>query len=195
MDEYLYDPKAPAAEEVVEIERRLAPLRYQPRNVIALRQRRRWPLLAAAAMLAVVALGVGAWIWTWPPGRSWKVERGPIARLPVGETVKAGESMLVRVARIGWMRVAERSTVKLESTRSNRHRLSMSSGTVRLSVWAPPRSVTILTPAGDVVDLGCEFIVRADEKVTSVDVVSGWVQLRGRALGRCRHVGAHGAAA
>ncbi len=176
MDDYLYDPATPPAEDVVEIERRLQPLRYQPRNVVAFRKRRRLPLLAAAAAVVLVLAGA-AWLWTWPSGRSWKVEDGPMARLAVGETVQPAQSMLVRVARIGWMRVTQNSTVTLESTSSNRHRLAMSSGAIRVSVWAPPRSITIRTPAGDVIDLGCEFVVRADEKATSVDVVSGWVQL------------------
>ncbi len=175
VDEYLFDPTAPPAGEVRELEEILAPLRYDPMRRPL--RGRRVPYLAMAAAALIALVGVGAWFWTWPAGRAWKVVSGPMATLPVGRTIQPGQSLLVRVARIGWMSVTERSIVTLLSTRSNRHRLSMTAGTLHVSVWAPPGSVNIRTPAGEVIDLGCEFIVRADRSTTSVDVVSGWVEL------------------
>lgn len=99
--------------------------------------------------------------------------------LHVGRTVlvKDKESLLVEVARIGWMRIGGKSALTLLSTHSNRHRLRMTEGTIRVSVWAPPGSVAVATPAGDVIDLGCEFILRVNRETSQVDVLSGWVQL------------------
>jgi hypothetical protein len=134
-------------------------------------------VFALAAILVLVFAGVAFWLFTWPDGRSWRATSGSISALPVGRVVQPSTSTRVRIARIGWMDIAGQSAVTLLSTRSNDHRLSMSAGRVHVSVWAPPRSVALRTPSGNVTDLGCEFIVNADEKRTSVDVVSGWVQL------------------
>jgi hypothetical protein len=177
-DRYLYDPTAPPSDEVTQIERMLAPLRYAGAKPVSFRRRRRsLAFLAAAAMVILLVGGAGLWLWTWPSERPWTVENGSIDRLAVGETVDATQSLLVRVARIGWMRVAEGSVLTLLSTKSNHHRLAMTEGTVHVSIWAPPRSVAVRTPSGDVVDFGCEFILHVDPNVTRVDVVSGWVRL------------------
>lgn len=177
-DRYLYDPAAPPSDEVAEIERRLAPLRYAGAQPVPFRSRRRsFAFLAAAAMVVLLIGSAAFWLWTWPSARPWTVEDGSIDRLAVGQTVDASQSLLVRVARIGWMRVAEGSVLTLLSTESNHHRLAMTEGTVHVSIWAPPRSVAVRTPSGDVVDFGCEFILHVDPNVTRVDVVSGWVRL------------------
>ena len=177
-DRYLYDPDAPPSDEVTEIERMLAPLRYAGARPLPFRARRRsLAFLAAAAMVVLLLGGTAFWLWSWPTARPWTVEDGSIDKLAVGQTVDANQSLLVRVARIGWMRVAEGSVLTLLSTESNHHRLAMTEGTVHVSIWAPPRSVAVRTPSGDVVDFGCEFILHVDPKVTRVDVVSGWVRL------------------
>lgn len=175
---YLFDPSAPPTEEVREIEERLAPLRYKaPKRRPPRSSRRSFAFLAAAATIVLLLGAAAVWFWTWPSERPWTVEAGSIDRMAVGQTVDANESLLVRVARIGWMRVAEGSVLTLLSTESNHHRLAMTEGTVHVSIWAPPRSVAVRTPAGDVVDFGCEFILHVNPTVTSVDVVSGWVRL------------------
>ena len=182
-ERYLFDPHADVSDEVREIEEILRPLRYErPLRVV---RPRKFYAFAAAAMIVLVVCGAALWLWTWPSERPWVVEAGSIDRMQVGQKVDANESLLVRVARIGWMRVAEGSVLTLLSTKSNHHRLAMSEGTLHVSIWAPPRSVAVQTPAGEVTDLGCEFIVRADANTTSVDVVSGWVRLdneRGESL-------------
>lgn len=180
VDRYLFDPTAPPADEVKELEDLLAPLRFDadamPLKVVPLRGRVR-PLVAAAAALILVAAGVAAWVWTWPSERPWDVVSGSIKALQVGRTVQADDSLVVRVARIGWMEVRKGSVLTLRSTRSNRHRLAMTVGTVHVSVWAPPGSVAFTTPSGEVLDLGCEFILNVEKQISRVDVVSGWVQL------------------
>ena len=177
VDGYLFDPTADAADEVREIEQRLRPLRWTREERLPVLHHTRRVAFALAAVLVLVFAGLAFWLWTWPAGRSWRATSGSIASLPVGQVVKPSTSTRVRIARIGWMDIAAQSAVTLLSTRSNEHRLSMSAGRVHVSVWAPPRSVAVRTPSGNVMDLGCEFIVNADDKRTTVDVVSGWVQL------------------
>ncbi|HUP50347.1 MAG TPA: FecR domain-containing protein, partial [Thermoanaerobaculia bacterium] len=174
-DRYLFDPASEPVEEVREIERLLAPLRYAGARR---RRRPRWRVALAAAAMLILFFAAGAlWLWTWPSDRAWRVVAGPIEALPVGQRVSTDSSLLVRVARIGWMRVGEGSEVTLLSTSSNHHRLAVAEGTLHVSVWAPPRSVAVRTPSGEVIDFGCEFILRVDAAETSVDVVSGWVRL------------------
>ncbi|HUP43987.1 MAG TPA: FecR domain-containing protein, partial [Thermoanaerobaculia bacterium] len=184
-EEYLFDPAAAPDEEVVRLEAALAPLRYDsdahplPDRRRLARRRPRMLLAAAAAMLLAFVAAGALWLWTWPSDRPWSVVAGPLDALPIGRPVSTGsdDSLLVRVARIGWMRIGRDSEVTLLSTRSNQHRLVMQEGTLHVSVWAPPRSIAIRTPSGEVIDFGCEFIVRVDRDLTTVDVVSGWVRL------------------
>jgi ferric-dicitrate binding protein FerR (iron transport regulator) len=186
LEDYLFDPSADPEGSVLEIERRLRTLRYdaaaRPLPTLRMPRPRRFvrravQLLAAAAVLAMVIVGVSRWMWTWPAGRPWNVSGGDVATLSVGSRVHPPEPMLVRVARIGWMRVAGGSEVTLLSTRTGRHRLEMSQGRMHLRVWAPPGSVRIDTPSGEVIDLGCEFVLDVSRDTSRVEVLSGWVQL------------------
>lgn len=190
LDTYLWDPSTEPHRAVVAVEQRLGVLRFDAtaRPFVAPVQRSRpeerwalWRLLAAAAALAMAAGGaISTWRWSWPEGGSWAVEQrgaGAAGRFDVGSTLRTAEPALVRVARIGTMRVAPGSAVTLDSTSSNRHRLTVQQGSVHLRVWAPPFSVVIQTPAGAVADLGCEFDLRVDGAAAHVRVTSGWVLL------------------
>lgn len=194
LDAYLWDPTAPPDASVAEIERRLAAARFDatvqplppgPRDATprVVHDVRWWAsrLAWAAAIFLVVGAAWATWRWSWPDGRSWDVatSSGSPSRLVIGATLETdgSESAVVHIARIGIMQVAGDTTLRLRSTASNRHRLVMEDGTVRVRVWAPPFSVSFRTPAGEVSDLGCEFELTVDGASTRVDVMSGWVQL------------------
>lgn len=183
VDRYLFDPRETPVGEVVAMERALAPLRHRPTPLPRPAPRRRAPrlrwLAAAAALVPVALAGAGAWLWSWPAGKGWEVVEGPAETLPVGAALALPprESLLVRVARIGWMRVEGGSDLTLLATSSNRHRLTLREGALHVGVWAPPGSVRVRTPAGEVADLGCEFLLEVRGGATSVEVTSGWVQL------------------
>ncbi|HEY0874282.1 MAG TPA: FecR family protein [Vicinamibacterales bacterium] len=195
LDAYLWDPAAPPDPAVVELERRLSPIRFDPAArplpqhsnlaagaTVASHSRRRWTLPLAAAAALVLAIAIYAnWRWSWPDSRPWPVTTtaGRSDPLAVGNTLRtsADSPALVRVARIGTMRVEGNSAVTLRETRGGRHRLVLRHGTVHVRVWAPPFSVGFQTPAGEVRDLGCEFELTARDGTTRVRVTSGWVQL------------------
>ena len=199
LDRELWEPGASGVP--LPTERDLLPLRFDPqRHPLDLERLRRArstrprmhrriaALVAIAAVLVLAVQGVLRWRLAWPDGRAWPVtSHSSGTTLPPGDTLRTtpGESALVRIARIGWMRVGSNSEVRLRATGSRRHRLALDRGELHVSVWAPPFSVFVATPAGDVIDLGCEFTVRSSASTTVVDVESGWVLLendRGEAL-------------
>jgi len=136
----------------------------------------------AAAVLFVSAVGLGVHRWTWPDGRAWSITDadGLPDRLEVGRTLRLGpaDEARVAIARIGTMEVQPGSAITLRSTATSRHRLVLTEGAVSVRVWAPPGTVEIKTPAGDVVDLGCAFrLAVGPAGAAHVSVESGWVQL------------------
>ena len=115
IDRYLFDPQAPPAEEVQQLEELLARHRFDPdANPLRIVQwRRRVAAVMAAAAVLLLITGVAVWLWTWPSQRPWTVVSGSLPTLPVGSTVKASDALRVRVARIGWMQVGKDSVVTL----------------------------------------------------------------------------------
>ena len=196
MNDYLWDPHAAPDPDVQGVEQTLAGLRFDPsRRPLpgpAPLRRRRVPrpmaALAVAASLLVVAgaAGAGLWAWRlhWPEGRAWTMETGTATipvdvgreiSLPSGAGERAGA--VANIARIGSMRIGPRTSFELRATRDARHRVRLAQGFLHVRVFAPPVSVVVETPAGDVVDMGCEFLLMADASRSEVVVVSGWVQM------------------
>jgi ferric-dicitrate binding protein FerR (iron transport regulator) len=193
--EYAFDPAAAADETVASLERLLEPLRYPiderplalpPR--IAPRRRWRRRLIAAAAIAASLLVSIGGiqrWLWQWPAGQPWKIITAPDRigdRLAEGELLRLGddESAVVKVARIGSMEIGPGSAVRLVSTVSGWHQLQMDEGSLAIGVWAPPFTLAITTPAGEIFDLGCAFMLNVTAETTHVHVTSGWVKLENR---------------
>jgi hypothetical protein len=211
MSAYLWDPAAGAAgvdPDVLTLEKKLAtlsfdaadrPLRLPARTHAPRRLMTRWGSLAAAAIVVIAAGGYAfsQWRWTWPAGRAWTMSTRPAsapAELAVGAPLSLGpdERAVVKVARIGTMRVDGGSQLALRSTQGTRHRLTMESGRLTLRVWAPSGSVSIWTPAGEVIDMGCEFDLEVSDLATRVRVLSGWVQLENGILESLIPAGASG---
>jgi len=194
IDAYLWDPSADPVPEVQEIERRLESLRpsrieaapvWQSHVAVrAHRPRRNWliGLAAAASLLAALGWITTQWRWSWPAGRAWTIAAATASlpnQLNVGAelTLSGSDRADVKIARIGTMQVEGDARLTLQSTQGVKHRLTLDRGTVRVRVWAPPGSVVFRTPAGEVIDLGCEFDLTAEPSRSIVSVRSGWVQL------------------
>jgi hypothetical protein len=192
-DAYLWDPATPPSAEVRAVEQQLEPLRFEPEKtpldwtragaVVVRRPWRAWVYtFAAAAVLVAAGASLAAWRWSWPAGRPWPIDVAPAGAsrsLAVGAALElpASDRAHVRVARIGTMQIEGDTRLTLRSTQGTRHRLALDRGTVRVRVWAPPGSLSFQTPAGEVIDLGCEFDLTADAVRSVVRVRSGWVQL------------------
>lgn len=192
----LMDPSLPPEPEIEAIERHLRRLAFDPashalnlttRPMPVQRRLRRWTWVAAAAAVVVLLLAgtlAVQWRFSWPDGRAWSITASEPAvvappELAVGDTltVPADGQTTIDVARIGTMRVEGGSEVTLRSTQGTRHRLRLDNGSVHIRVWAPPGSVAFQTPAGEVIDLGCEFDLQVTRGMSRVIVRSGWVQL------------------
>lgn len=159
-------------------------------------RRRRWPLAwAAVATLAVCGFGLQAWYahrLQWPQAQPWRIAgvEGSVridgealagdGTLAPGSELETGAdgSARLRVARIGEMVLGPGSRFAVIETGDGRHRTALRSGRLWARIWAPPGSFGVATPAGDVFDLGCEFVLVAGEDGSgSLTVRSGWVQI------------------
>lgn len=188
-EDYLWNPGAEPDADVAALERQVTGLRYDPvTRPLAIRakgQMHAWrrtlvPLAVAATLLMVAGGGLWEWRLSWPEGRAWTVRsHSTETRLEVGGTltVPSSDQAVANIGRIGTMRLDGGTAVELRSTRGIRHRLRMSEGRMHVRVWAPPASVVVETPAGEVIDMGCEFVLTVTGTTTAVRVLSGWVQI------------------
>jgi len=188
LDAYLWDPRETPVADVADVEQSLRELRSD-RVMRPLRRpsRARRPYrivmgsLAAAAALVLLASGYMSWRNRWPAQQAWSVQSAAAAtprELQVGKPLHAASEEEFNVARIGTMRVGAGTDLTLTSTTSNRHRITVDRGSINVSIWAPPRSLIVETPAGEVRDLGCQFRLVVDpDRLTHVTVLTGWVQL------------------
>lgn len=206
--DYLWDRNGPVDAEVAELERLLAPQgwRGRPRASGKARMRdrtgaprparriRRWRVLSAAATLAVLALGSAVWLQhrlQWPAQQPWAIAQaegdaridgsgiGAVARLAPGALLETGDGRVrLRAARIGEVVVGEGSRFRILRTGDGRHRTELRHGRIWARIWAPPGAFGVATAAGEVLDLGCEFVMEAREDGSgALAVRSGWVQV------------------
>ncbi len=204
-NDYLWDRSGPVDLEVARLERLLrghahADVARRARVASPLKplvrvRRRGWRIaFAAAATLAVCAIGVSAWFQHrlhWQAGEPWQVlaQRGDVridgrsqqaSVLTLDGTLETGKNAMTRLraAGIGEVAIGAGSRVRLIETRTGRHRLQLQQGSLWARVWAPPGQFGVGVAGADVIDLGCEFLLKVDADGTgSLSVLSGWVQV------------------
>lgn len=204
-DDYLWDRSGPVDPEIARLERLLrghahadAPRRtrtVQAKKPAVHPRRRRWPVaFAAAATLAVCALGMRAWYQQrlqWEAGAPWQVvaQAGDVRidgrkqqahALRLDGTLETGANAMTRLraAGIGEVAIGQGSRLRLLETRTGRHRVQLEQGSLWARVWAPPGQFGVGVAGADVIDLGCEFLLKVDvDGNGSLSVLSGWVQV------------------
>ena len=202
-NDYLWDRSGPVAPEIARLERLLLGHAHveEPRRAgvapkaLPRMRRRRWrAALAAAAMLAVCVLGMRAWFQHrlhWEAGEPWRVlaQQGDVridgrsqqaSTLTLDGTLETGKNAMTRLraAGIGEVAVGAGSRVRLVETRTGRHRVQLEQGSLWARVWAPPGQFGVGVAGADVIDLGCEFLLKVDaDGIGSLSVLSGWVQV------------------
>jgi ferric-dicitrate binding protein FerR (iron transport regulator) len=203
-NDYLWDRSGPVDPEIARLERLLrghahveAPRRQRRAAEQApTRPRRHWRIaLAAAAAFAVCALGMRLWYQQrlqWEAGQPWQVtaQRGDVridgrkvqagSALAPADTLETGAGTMTRLraAGIGEIAIGGGSRLRLVETRTGRHRVALQQGSLWARVWAPPGQFGVGVAGADVIDLGCEFLLKVDADGNgSLSVLSGWVQV------------------
>jgi len=194
--ERLFDPHAPADDEIAALERALAPLAHRgapPAWPARAPKRGRSVLRWAAPLAALVLLAVAGALLVGLR-RGWTVEAlagspridgrqvTTSARLHPGDRLETGPSGRARLA-VSWLgevEVEPESTLRLLAARERDQRVALERGTLHARISAPPRWFTVETPGARAVDLGCAYTITIDgEGEGSIEVVSGWVALAG----------------
>jgi hypothetical protein len=152
-----------------------------------------WMAASAAAAVCVVLAGTALAIWqTLRPSKAWLVASlggsiqvggvpiGDSGTLPLGGLLETGPSSraTIAVGRIGQVDVEPNSSVRLAGAGWTDHRLVLERGSIRATIFAPPRVFFVDTPTVTAVDLGCAYALTVDATgASALHVTSGWVAL------------------
>jgi hypothetical protein len=198
-DDYLWDGSGEPDPEILRLETTLLPLRGE-RRAPGLGPRLafptgRWRTLAAAAVVllalaAVVTRGrlpepSAGWELAWVEGASGHQARVVReTRLHVGQWIDTGEARArLAVGEIGEVELAPGTRVGLVDAGFRAHRLSLSRGRMRATIWATPGQFLVDTPSALAVDLGCRYTLEvAPDGSGLLRVEAGWVGIERRGL-------------
>lgn len=143
-----------------------------------------------AALIGFVTVGV--WWLFLQPREGWNVAvtKGTALigsrtvsgedHLAVGENLKTAEegNAKIQVGMIGHVEVAPNTSIRLLQASMTDHRLALDKGSIRATIFAPPRLFFVETPSGLAVDLGCAYTLNVDDEgASTLHVTSGWVAL------------------
>ncbi len=171
MSDYLWDRSGPVDDDVAQLERTLAPLRYRrPLELPESRSgSRRYLAVAAAAVIAVLG-------WQLDRGvpkqtTDWRI--GDSAPLYAGQRVATGTSrLLIEAEDFGEVRLEPDSELRI----GGRRRMALERGRMHALIWAPPGQFVVDTPSSRAVDLGCQYDLTVDEDGNGLlTVETGWV--------------------
>jgi hypothetical protein len=200
--DYLWDGSGEPDPEIRRLEEVLRPLRgTRPAPELPSLPRRGLPLpawrtlgAAAAVLLALAAVvtrsrhtsgPTAGWDLAWLEGASWPQAR--VVRethLGVGEWIDTGKGRArLSVGKIGEVQLEPATRVRLVDAGERSHRLSLSRGLLRATIWAPPGQFLVDTPSAVAVDLGCRYTLEVgDDGAGLLRVEAGWVGFESRGL-------------
>jgi len=199
-DDYLWDKSGAPDAEVERLERLLGCYAHRPGEAplpgesmsagesaptAARPAFRRRPALALGAIAAgLLAIVSGVLLLKAGTAGGYEV-RGVADRAWVraGEELVAAERATVVIGTLGEVEVEPDSRLRVERIEDDVHRLFLARGRVHATIDAEPRVFQIGTPAGDTIDLGCEYDLIVDEDGTArITVTTGQVsfELDGR---------------
>jgi ferric-dicitrate binding protein FerR (iron transport regulator) len=198
MNDYLWDRSSPVDPEIARLEAVLLPLRGEPgyapvlaHPATATKPRFSMKLLAAvAASLLVIAglLVVGNRISSQQRIEISSSQGVPLVNreavprgvLRLGDTVETvnGSQVELRIATLGWVKMAPGSRLTVLESHEHRQRLRLDQGEVEARIAADPGVFVIETPFARVVDLGCAYkLAMLSSGEGEVRVTEGWIQV------------------
>jgi len=170
-EEYLWDRTGEADPEIVRLEQVLGEYRYSapPKR----RQARRLKVLAAAACLALCAVGAMRLYRT--PLSDWQIAG---RRIVVGKTIETGDGGNAKLESpsFGEVNLDSNSRLQVLPSSGGNERMALRRGTMHALIWAPPASFLVETPSAKTIDLGCSYtltVLPDDSGILSVQ--TGWV--------------------
>ncbi len=98
--------------------------------------------------------------------------------LGLGEWLEtdAASRVKIEVSSVGQLEIEPNTRVRLVESRTGRHRVALAHGTLRATIWAPPRQFVVDTPSAMAVDLGCAYTLHVDDSGAGlIRVTWGWV--------------------
>src|SRR5271170_1728490 len=126
----------------------------------------RWAF-ASVAVLALLAVGY------WSVGHR------------AGEWIETDSKSrtTLRIGEIGFVEIEPGTRVRVVTARPGEHRLALARGEIRAKISAPPRLFFVDTASGTAIDLGCEYVLSADELgLGLLQVSKGWVSFQWKGL-------------
>lgn len=192
--DYLWDPKAPAVDDVAALERKLAPLSAanNPSAAPSLERvdvrpgtRPRARALSIGASIAA-SLAVAAAVALVVRARAPEdvvlvdgVDGSARRALKVGERFSSGErEAVIELGDHGMVTLAPGSVLSVQRNERAGQELALDKGALSAVVVAPPRFFTVTTPSTRAVDMGCAYdLVVDDAGATTLTVTSGFVAL------------------
>jgi len=101
-------------------------------------------------------------------------------QLHIGDWLETDGNSKARLAvgLIGEIEIEPNTLLRLVQANLTDHRIELKHGTIRATIWAPPRLFFVETPSAVAVDLGCAYTLVVDETGGSfLHVTSGYVAL------------------
>ena len=185
-EDYLWDRSGPPDPEIERLERTLAPLRYRLRNPEPVAKRPPALWWAAAAAVALVAVGLSRLAMPAAHVTPWQVSRmagasqmgareaAPAMALRTGDVLRtgAGSELSLQSDPVGQIDIGPDSELRAASDR----KLLLERGMLHAFIWARPREFVVDTPSARAVDLGCEYTINVDRSGNGlIRVEMGWV--------------------
>ncbi|HVT45399.1 MAG TPA: FecR domain-containing protein [Thermoanaerobaculia bacterium] len=197
-DDYLWNRTGDPDPELQRLEQVLGELRHRgsapdPESLEPISERRmprasrsaRWLAIAASVAL-ITTVGIlalrSASRWEVTPIDGTALVDGQrisfSSRVRAGETIEtdAGSRARIRVATIGQVDVDPNTHLSVLHAGLLRQRMHLDQGRIEAKISAPPRIFFVNTPAGEAIDLGCEYTLEIDPGGSgSLQVTLGWV--------------------
>ncbi len=83
---------------------------------------------------------------------------------------------MVSIPSVGIVDIQPGTRMRLITARSGEHRVAVARGSIKATIFAPPRVFFVETPSAVAIDLGCSYTLAVDAfGVTLLRVLTGWV--------------------